>query len=357
VARWSESLVNGAVLIGSPMRPMRLSARPSDIEQSIHFLRRLLELGFGYVGQGDADPGSSESSDGVLVGMLDRVRATLPLCAQAAFLENKKRRARLRDVARVLRSQAGRGRTFSLRVNSNLTLALAKLQEHHEDNWVGGILEHIWRIMFDRGELLVFELWALEANSEKMIAADFGHPHSTLGFYVATRFFDRDYKTCMPGFILAFAEAQFLFRNGFGFWDLGGTNSSPMMSYKPQVALELTKESFLDLLIETQRRARSGPGPTSIHPGIAIAEIKEEDLWSATACKEHASSGGTKKAKQKERQNGGAQAPKLKLATTPGSMDSARVKFQALFQELRGQGMESTDAAAESLRRLTTPST
>ena len=43
-----------------------------------------------------------------------------------------------------------------------------------------------------------------------MIAADFGHPHSTYGFYVATRFFDREYKTCMPGFILAFAEQEVL---------------------------------------------------------------------------------------------------------------------------------------------------
>ncbi|CAE8696238.1 unnamed protein product, partial [Polarella glacialis] len=367
VARWSESLVNGAVMVGSPIRPMRLSCASSpDVEHAIQVLQRLLELGFGYVAQGDAGQDSSQpqseeaEKEGMLIAVLDRRRATLPLCASATFLESKKRRSRLRDVVRVLRSQAKRGRKFALRINSDLELALKMLREHHEDSWVGDILQGVWRVMFERRQLVVFELWVLEDGVEKMIAADFGHPHSTFGFYVATRFFDRSYKTCMPGFILAFAAAQVLFKHGFGFWDLGGTNASPMMAYKPQVALELLRDEWLDLLSATRQRCSSGAAaPRQVVPGVAIAEIGEDDLWSALACRDDPSSGGTAskaKAKTKAAKPAGAPRPKTATDDQPPSAESqgssARAKFQVLYAELCSSGMEATAAAAEALRRL-----
>merc|ERR1712224_614182 len=134
------------------------------------------------------------------------------------------------------------------RVNTDLTAAVALLRKHHEDNWVGPVLERIWNVMLRSGDLMVFELWLLENDTERMVAADFSHPHSMSCVYVATRFFDRDYKTCMPGFILAFAEAEALARRGFDLWDLGGTNRSPMMQYKTQVALGMNKGVFQDHL-------------------------------------------------------------------------------------------------------------
>ena len=83
------------------------------------------------------------------------------------------------------------------------------------------------------------------------MAADFGHAH-TFGraYYVATRFFDRQHRTLQPGFLLAYAEAECLRRAGFALWDLGGADRSPMMQYKPQVALEMHRSEFLLRLSE-----------------------------------------------------------------------------------------------------------
>lgn len=225
VTRWAENLVGDVVVIGSPLSPMSLSASPSEIESSIRMLRNVLECGFGYVTQDQTNSTSSTSTiqhnqenkveDGVLLAVFDRDRATLPLHAQTSFIADRRRRNRLRDVARVLRSQHKSGRQFSLRINSDFSKALTLLREHHEDSWVGSTLESIWGQMFKSSDLVIFELWIREGENEQMIAADFGHPHSTFGFYVATRFFDRNYKTCMPGFILAYVEAQVLAQHGF----------------------------------------------------------------------------------------------------------------------------------------------
>jgi len=294
IARWCECNVNGAVVIGSPMKPMPFSAAPSELVRSAHVLVQLMEVGCGYVVHGDevlttANIAAEDDADCTLTGMVDRVRATLPLDAHAEFVGDRRRRDRLRDVLRVVRSQTKKGRRFSLRVNSDLDAAVALLRGHHEDSWVGPVLAGVWREMLGKGSLIIFELWILEDGVEKMIAADFGHPHSTFGFYVATRFFDRSYRTCMPGFILAFAEAEVLAQRGFGYWDLGGTNLSPMMQYKTQVAIEMRKSSFFDLLHATQLRAQRvdvARRPEKLEPGVVVADIGEDDLWGAAACRE-----------------------------------------------------------------------
>jgi len=111
----------------------------------------------------------------------------------------------------------------------------------------------------------VFELWLHEpgASEPKLVAADFGHPH-TFGkaYYVTTRFFDREMKTLQPGFILAFAEAECLRRAGIELWDLGGADHSPMMQYKQQVAVQMNRSEFL-------RRLRA---VAAHHDDLAVAQ-------------------------------------------------------------------------------------
>eukprot|EP00931_Biecheleriopsis_adriatica_P031910 TRINITY_DN18665_c0_g1_i1.p1 TRINITY_DN18665_c0_g1~~TRINITY_DN18665_c0_g1_i1.p1 ORF type:complete len:174 (+),score=35.02 TRINITY_DN18665_c0_g1_i1:182-703(+) len=171
----------------------------------------------------------------------------------------------------------------------------------------------------------------------------------------------------MPGFILAFAEAEVLSRHGFGFWDLGGINSSPMMSYKPEVSLQLSRAEFMDLLMDTHRHARAGtlPAPKMLLPGVALAEIKEDDLWCIAACREGTAAAkkpAAKPAKPTRQKVGqtkaagddkGAQVYQGSAKAEPSATTSARARFQELFQELCGQGMNATEAAAEALKRLT----
>lgn len=60
----------------------------------------------------------------------------------------------------------------------------------------------------------MFELW----YGDNLIAADFGHPVGS-SFYVATRFFVRDFKRFQPGFLLAFIEMGILKKWGLSVWD------------------------------------------------------------------------------------------------------------------------------------------
>ena len=99
VARWSEDLVNGVAIVGSPMQPMCLSSgAPGAAEASARLLQRLMSLGFGYVAQADpAAPGPAAAGlaqVGALAAVLDRTRATLPLRARDVFVGDRKRKAR-----------------------------------------------------------------------------------------------------------------------------------------------------------------------------------------------------------------------------------------------------------------------
>ena len=60
--------------------------------------------------------------------------------------------------------------------------------------------------------------------------------------YAATRFSNRHYAKWQPGFMLSFLAQNFLRDHGYALWDLGGFNSSPMMSYKEVVAEPLSRE-------------------------------------------------------------------------------------------------------------------
>merc|ERR1711937_1068857 len=69
-----------------------------------------------------------------------------------------------------------------------------------------------------------------------------------------------------------------------------------MMSYKPQVALEMRKTVYLDLLHATKRRSQiEGAKPASApSPGTVVAEIGDADLWGLLATDGDAAKPATK---------------------------------------------------------------
>jgi hypothetical protein len=83
---------------------------------------------------------------------------------------------RLRELSRVLRAAKKQGcPAVSLRLNTSIDLAIAKLRAHHKDDcWVGAALAEVWKLMAktEPPQLMVFELWL----GDEMIAADFTHP-------------------------------------------------------------------------------------------------------------------------------------------------------------------------------------
>jgi hypothetical protein len=105
-------------------------------------MQSILSLGLAYVSQGDED-----SSSAKLVALLDRDRATLPLRAHQEFLQDKRRRDRLKDVCRLVRAARKKGQRLSLSVNTDFAGALRALKEHHSDSWVGPNLEAVWKKM------------------------------------------------------------------------------------------------------------------------------------------------------------------------------------------------------------------
>merc|ERR1719191_619878 len=133
VSRWNESLVDEAVPFGSPLSPFSIHGNEPWVQTVMTAIQSILSLGLAYVSQGDEEGTSSAK----LVALLDRDRATLPLNAHEEFLSDKKRRDRLKDVCRILRSVKKKGQRLSLSVNTDFKGTLKALQEHHGDNWIG----------------------------------------------------------------------------------------------------------------------------------------------------------------------------------------------------------------------------
>lgn len=411
VTRWAESLVDESVAFGSPMSPFEVHAAEQWVHTVMAAHNSVLSLGFGYVTQGGENETTSKM--GVL---LDRVRAALPLRSFDEFLSDRRRRDRLKDVCRVVRATRRKGQRLSLSVNTDFKGALRALREHHSDSWVGPSLEAVWERMMPENRAFVFELWLHHETdtfkSPKLVAADFGHPH-TYGkaYYVATRFFDRDARTLQPGFILAFAEAECLARAGFELWDLGGADASPMMQYKPQVAIEQGRSEFLrrlreldetrfqDGVVEPGRKSQAerrllpltdpeaAPphGGEKVPTGVVVPEITEPDIWGATTLKareEQAKllqdkaqkASKDSQAKAAKRKNVAAQAArKLSPESSPppaatktdktdsgvagcterSAKEAARQQFLAIFQRLLADGDSRNEAAAKALEAAT----
>jgi len=408
--------VDESVGFGTPMSPFEVHAGDAHVRTVMAAMQSLLSLGFGYVTQGAEGAETSR-----MVALLDRVRATLPLDAQDEFLKLRQRRDRLKDVCRVVRAARKKGQRLSLSVNTDFQGALRALKQHHSDSWVGPSLEAVWGKLALEHQAFVFELW-LHADADaapRLVAADFGHPHTSgQAYYVATRFFDREFRNLQPGFVLAFAEAECLRRAGFALWDLGGADSSPMMQYKPQVAIEMDRSDFLRRLRECGRSpgGQAEPPESSgrrralqltdegaalpangqkVPTGVVFADVSEEELWGAEALKAlegrakallDAAAAAAKKVQKptkaekaaakgrappagaaerpkpaKPTQESGYQAVQAPLApaaeAAAGPDDAkaaAKQQFMIIFQKLLAEGVPQNDAAAQALQVIST---
>jgi hypothetical protein len=307
VSRWTESLVDEWISLVPPTTPSGfvVSAGEPHVRHVFAALQSVLSLGFGYITEGLNDAETSR-----IVMLFNRQRAVLPLHSPDEFLQDRRRRNRLKEVRRIVRRVTANKKhpRLSLRVNTDFEGALEAFNDHHTDNWVGSSLQGVWKKMVTEQLLFVFELWLIDPEGTeppKLIAADFGHPHSYgQAYYVTTRFFNKEYRSLQPGFILAFAEAECLRRAGFALWDLGGFNASPMMHYKADVAIDMSRSDFLRRLRECTKVAavavaaqggqlaqaqlnisEAGAAPSAqgdkIPTGTVVADITEEDLWGA----------------------------------------------------------------------------
>jgi len=299
--------------------------------------------------------GKTDTKTPSMTILMDRVRATLPLNGEDEFFLDRRRRDRLKDVCRVVRGAKKKGQILSLSVNTDFAGALKALKQHHSESWVGPSLEAIWETMRGDNTAFVFELWLQKVTEDgksksapRLVAADFGHPHTNgKAYYVATRFFDREMKTLQPGFILAFAEAMCLKNAGVELWDLGGADASPMMHYKPQVAIEMDRSDFIRRLRElsqprdamdmisrkkplTDPEAAPAAGGSIIPTGVIFADLQETDIWGAAALKaveeksKAAADAAAKAAKKAKSFEAGCKGAKPKKA--PGDAPAGEAK-------------------------------
>jgi len=258
--RLSETLVMDAFNIGTMMG---YTINESNVAQSAALMSCMLEVGIAYVTSEAGklmgllpmersmlilnDPvyssragGSSASGSGAS-GSSGRVsgnnvwtdaNTTASVHTRLPFTIPLQLRKRSKDMHRVFRNNVKS--TLSLRLNSNIDLAIQKLRQHHgSDCWVGTALQSVWKCMASTipPQLLIFELW----YGEEMIAADYAHPVCNgRSVYVATRFYNRDaqYRNLVPGFMLALVVTKYLQELGCCIWDLGTSNLCPLMRYK-----------------------------------------------------------------------------------------------------------------------------
>jgi hypothetical protein len=257
-----ETLAGDSVMVGSMLGYKLGGQQGTELDEGVVLLQAALRAGFGYV----------TISGGRVVLLHNVHRATLFLKPETLHCSpgpRKKISAKRRDVARQVRNQK-KEKTLSLRLNTDFDGAVAKLREHHKSScWLTPQLEMCWLLMMTEGKMHIFELW----YGESLIAADFGHPVGA-SFYVATRFFDPKYRFMQPGFVLAFAEAQVLANLGFMFWDLGGTDSSPMMSYKASLGYVVSRPYFQSEF-RRKRDSLTSPMPPA---GVLVADVGEEAL-------------------------------------------------------------------------------
>eukprot|EP00468_Gymnochlora_sp_CCMP2014_P005846 CAMPEP_0167754148 /NCGR_PEP_ID=MMETSP0110_2-20121227/8108_1 /TAXON_ID=629695 /ORGANISM="Gymnochlora sp., Strain CCMP2014" /LENGTH=852 /DNA_ID=CAMNT_0007639993 /DNA_START=72 /DNA_END=2631 /DNA_ORIENTATION=+ len=282
VSLYGESLLGDALMVQSLLG----YSVGKNIAQDRKMIMNLLHAGFGYL----------TSRGGKIIPTLNSVRAVLPLpdmnkvegkgkkslrgevSPRAKKGKNntkfkgwhpglRKLKKRAKDVARTVRNLPRPNGKLSIRVNTEFKETIKLLREHHKDSWVGESIEKVWEAMWKDGDMITFELW----YGNELIGADLAHCVGN-SFYVATRFFKKEYRKFQPGFLLALVETKLLANAGFSLWDLGGTDSSPMMAYKKDVSIEMSRPEFLSRF----RPARSGKG--ILKTGELIEDIKLEHL-------------------------------------------------------------------------------
>ena len=138
-ARLSEVLVRDACSLGSPLIGYSLApaghAAWTVRDAGVFFA--LMRAGFGYVTQGNR-----------VMPVLPMRRAVLRLAAGAP--RPHKLKSRQKDVSRTLRNTPP-PHPFQLRVSTDLPQACRKLEQHHENSWVGPALRRVWEEMLAAG--------------------------------------------------------------------------------------------------------------------------------------------------------------------------------------------------------------
>lgn len=271
----SECLYGNVMQIGSMMG---YDIKERSISDTCAVLTSILNAGLGYV-----------------ASKTDKLMALLPLNRSMVLLYSSEQSDRLcipkylcgvpkpllkrsKDMHRIFRNKVRK--PLSLRINSDLDVAIALLRAHHgEDCWVGAELEKAWRLMARTTPpmLMVFELW----YGEKMIAADFCHPvNGGRSVYVATRFFVRDdeVRHLQPGFLLALAECHFLRTSGCLVWDLGGVNLCPLMKYKYDLAGTPIERPQSMYLLSSAWSEGPCVGMSNLHTGTVIENLSVHNL-------------------------------------------------------------------------------
>ncbi len=260
VDAYTETLAGGGVLMIGSFLQHRMATCSAAHNASV--IAGLVACGLGYAGSG---------SGGALVGLHGHSRACLFL-SEAPIVHNRlssRRKDCCRQIRKVARERPNS--RLSLRVNSSsLHEAVLKLREHHsESNWVDSHMEAAWQVLLEQGRFVVYELW----EDEHLLAADFCHLVPGGSVYVATRYSDRQKGALSPGFLLALLETRHLQAAGYAIWDLGQTDSNPMMSYKEVVAHVMPRSRHL------QRFRKLHPGdPPPVKSGVLIESVKEADL-------------------------------------------------------------------------------
>ena len=181
--------------------------------------------------------------------------------------------ARRKECARQLRKLAREhpSSRLSFRVNSDLALCCARLREHHEEeNWADERVEAAWRELTKIGRFCVVELW----RDDELLAADFCHLVSGGSVYVATRYSNRNTGALSPGFLLALAETRLFREWGYVIWDLGQTDSNPLMAYKEVVAHIEPRAVFMARF----RALDASSPPPPVKSGVLIESLQESDL-------------------------------------------------------------------------------
>jgi Leu/Phe-tRNA-protein transferase len=257
---YTETLAGGGVLmVGSFLQHRMATCTP---QHNASVIAGLVACGLGYAGSG---------SGGALVGLHGHSRACIFL-TETPIVHNRlssRRKDCCRQIRKVARERPSS--RLSLRVNScPLHEAVCRLREHHsESNWVDAHMEAAWSVLLEQGRFVVYELW----EDDQLLAADFCHLVPGGSVYVATRYSDRGKGALSPGFLLALLEAKHLQSAGYAIWDLGQTDSNPMMSYKEVVAHVMPRSRHL------QRFRQLGSGEAQgVKSGVLIEAVKETDL-------------------------------------------------------------------------------
>ncbi len=259
---YSETLLGDAMMVGSLLG----YNVGTDVKRDVTMIENLLRAGFGYL----------TTNGGKIIPVFNHRRACLDLRPAeqrlSGRLQHRRLKKRQKDVARLLRNGTIPEGKVSLRLNTAYDRAIELLGEHHSDSWVGPKLKRVWKEMFDKGAMLIFELWC----GDQLIGADIGHLVGR-SVYVATRFFVKSFRRMQPGFLLALAETRYLQRAGVALWDLGGTDSSPMMAYKDVVSHEYCRPEFMHIFRAIRGQALPDGG-RALRPGTLIEAIGIKDL-------------------------------------------------------------------------------